>query len=160
MVCVFPLDDCGVCVCVYSYSMAHCRDCQGRLVAGEVRVSANVFSSSARHAGYSINYWCLKCMCARPVVRRLSRLFPLEVDRILPGLSLLREEDLLAACGYLGIDVPDPAALAQFASNRVRSTRSGRKFNTWGGDDGDVAAAGAQEEVPEGSRRNKRSRQK
>jgi hypothetical protein len=113
--------------------MAHCRDCQQLLVEGTVRVGAHVFSSSSRHAGFSINYWCLACMCARPAVRRMARLYPTEIEKILPGAELLAEVDLLRACALLGVARPDPAAAARLAGGRIRATRSGRKFNTWGG---------------------------
>lgn len=43
-------------------SAAHCRDCQSRIVEGDVRVGAHVFSSSSRHAGFSINYWYYYCV--------------------------------------------------------------------------------------------------
>jgi hypothetical protein len=66
-------------------SAAHCRDCQCRLNEGDVRVGAHVFSSSARHAGYGINYWCLECMCARPAIKRMARLNPTELEKVLPG---------------------------------------------------------------------------
>mmetsp|Transcript_1918 Transcript_1918/g.4169 ORF Transcript_1918/g.4169 Transcript_1918/m.4169 type:complete len:367 (+) Transcript_1918:57-1157(+) len=124
-------------------SMAHCRDCQKRLEEGTVRVGAHVFSSSSRHAGFSINYWCLECICARPALRRLARMYPTEIEKILPGAELLSAVDLQHACALLDIAVPDPTALTALAAGRVRATRSGRKFNTWGGtpDEGNAAHA-------------------
>ena len=123
--------------------MAHCRDCHQLLAEGLVRVGAHVFSSSSRHAGYSINYWCLDCMCARPGVRRMARLYPMEIAKVLPGAELLAEADLQRTCALLGMALPDPTALTALAAGRIRATRSGRKFNTWGGpSDDEVAAAG------------------
>jgi hypothetical protein len=66
-------------------SRAHCRDCQKLIQEGDVRVGAHVFSSSSRHAGYGINYWCLECMCAKASVKRTARLNAAEIDKILPG---------------------------------------------------------------------------
>lgn len=131
-----------------------------RLEEGTVRVGAHVFSSSSRHAGFSINYWCLECMCARPSVRRMARLYPMEVERILPGLDLLSKPDLETACALLGIEVPDAEVMAVLNAGRVRATRSGRKFNTWGGpsEDGGAAAGGAVEEGGEGTSRKRTRR--
>jgi hypothetical protein len=66
-------------------SRAHCRDCQKLIEEGDVRVGAHVFSSSSRHAGNSINYWCLQCMCAKASVKRMARLNATEIDKVLPG---------------------------------------------------------------------------
>lgn len=79
-------------------SAAHCRDCQQRLMEGDIRVGAHVFSSSARHAGYGINYWCLECMCQRPTIKRLARLHASELGKILPGAELLAKPDIERAC--------------------------------------------------------------
>eukprot|EP00041_Stephanoeca_diplocostata_P006179 m.78063 g.78063 ORF g.78063 m.78063 type:complete len:393 (-) comp16215_c0_seq2:781-1959(-) len=114
-------------------SAAHCRDCQGRLMEGDVRVGAHVFSSSARHAGYGINYWCLKCICQRPTIKRLARLHSDELGKVLPGAELLAKPDIERVCALLEMPVPTPVALATMAQGNVRATRSGRKFNTWGG---------------------------
>jgi hypothetical protein len=110
-------------------------------------VGAHVFSNSARHAGYSINYWCLDCMCARPTVRRMARLYPTEIEKILPGAELLAEADLLRVCGLLGVARPDPAAVTAQAAGRIRATRSGRKFNTWGGPAEEEGVEGAEAEA-------------
>jgi hypothetical protein len=130
---------------LYPVSMASCRDCHQRILEGSPRVGAHVFSSSSRHAGYSINYWCLDCMCARPATRRMATLYPFELEKILPGSDTLQEEDLKRMCEKLGIATPNPALLAALAEGRNRTTRSGRKFNTWGGSgaDGDGDGSGA-----------------
>jgi hypothetical protein len=117
-------------------SAAHCRDCQCRLEEGAIRVGAHVFSSSARHAATSINYWCLACMCARPSTRRQARLNPAELERILPGAALLSEQDVRRVCERLGVAAPDEGQRAAQATGRRRATRSGRKFGSWGGDGG------------------------
>ena len=126
-----------------------------------MRVGAHVFSSSSRHAGFSINYWCLECMCARPSVRRMARLYPMETERILPGLDLLAKADLERACALLGIEVPDAEVMAVLNAGRVRATRSGRKFNTWGGppeEEGGVAVEEVAEDGEDGTSRRKRAR--
>lgn len=122
-------------------------------------MGAHVFSSSSRHAGDSINYWCLECMCARPAVRRMARLYPTELEKILPGADLLAEPDLQRTCTLLGIPLPDPAALSEQAKGRIRATRSGRKFNTWGGpseEEADVEGNGAAAADPPRSKRARR----
>lgn len=116
------------------FSMASCRDCFQRIEQGTPRVGAHVFSSSSRHAGYGINYWCLDCMCARPATKRMAALYPTELEKILPGSETLQEADLKRMCEMLGIAVPDPATMAALEDGRKRTTRSGRKFNTWGGE--------------------------
>ncbi len=73
-------------------------------------------------------------MCARPAVRRLSRLYATEIEKILPGAELLSETDVQRTCNLLNIAVPDRATLDAQAAGRIRATRSGRKFNTWGSD--------------------------
>jgi hypothetical protein len=128
-----------------SYRAARCRDCYKVLDKGTVRVGAHVFSNSSRHAGYGINYWCLDCICKRPSVRRNSRLHYSDLERILPGLSLLELKDISSACTLLGVDVPSGEAVANLNHGRARTTRSGKKFNTWGGGEG-VVGGGEEEE--------------
>lgn len=123
--------------------MAHCRGCHQLLAEETVRVGAHVFFSSSRHAGFSINYWCLECMCGRPAVRRMARLYPTEIEKVLPGAELLAAADLQRTCTLLGMALPDPAALTALAAGRIRATRSGRKFNTWGGPAEEEEAAAA-----------------
>jgi hypothetical protein len=113
-------------------SQAHCRDCQARLVEGEIRVGANVFSSSSRHAGFAVNYWCLDCMCAKPAVQRAARLCPQELCKVLPGAELLAAADVDRVCALLGCAAPSAGDAAAMAAGRKRATRSGRKFGTWG----------------------------
>ena len=95
-------------------SRAHCRDCPdwatGLLKEGAIRVGASVFSSSSRHAGDSINYWCIECMCKRPAVQRMARLNPDALEKVLPGAELLAAPDVDRVCKLLKIPVPDPAA--------------------------------------------------
>lgn len=121
-------------------------------------MGAHVFSSSSRHAGDSINYWCLDCICARLAVRRMARLYPTEIEKVLPGAELLAAADLQRACNLLGIALPDPAALTALAAGRIRATRSGRKFNTWGGPIDEEDAGGGLGATPEPPRGNKRAR--
>lgn len=116
-------------------SRAHCRDCQTLLEEGKVRVGAHVFSSSARHAGTSINYWCLPCMCAQPAIKRAARLYSDDLERILPGAGLLARFDIEMMCKILKIPLPSEAAMDAIAKAQVRGTRSGRKFGTWGASD-------------------------
>ena len=131
----------------FAIRMAHCRDCHSLLVEGAIRVGAHVFSSSSRHAGFSINYWCLACMCARPSVRRMARLYPTQIEMVLPGAELLAHADLQQTCALLGMCLPDPAALTALAAGRIRATRSGRKFNTWGGPEQQDVVAGDNDPV-------------
>mmetsp|Transcript_53663 Transcript_53663/g.68918 ORF Transcript_53663/g.68918 Transcript_53663/m.68918 type:complete len:214 (-) Transcript_53663:103-744(-) len=112
-------------------SAAHCRDCQKLIENGDVRVGANVFSSSSRHAGFSINYWCLECMCVRPSIRRIARLYPTELEKILPGSELLSEPDIQRMCQLLRIPLPSATSLLDMNQARKRQTRSGRKFGSW-----------------------------
>lgn len=123
-------------------SRAHCRDCQALIVEGEVRVGASVFSSSSRHASESLNYWCLACMCAKPTLQRLARIYPTELGKVLPGAELLSEPDVARCCALLGMPPPDAAAVAALADGRRRATRSGRKFGSWGGADNDAGDGG------------------
>jgi hypothetical protein len=116
-------------------SQAHCRDCQKRIENGEIRVGASVFSSSSRHASFSLNYWCIECMCARPAIKRASRLYPDELEKILPGAELLAQVDIERICTMLKIALPSDAALSSMAEGRKRQTRSGRKFGNWGGEE-------------------------
>lgn len=129
-------------------SKAHCRDCQSLLAEGHVRIGANVFSSSARHASYSVNYWCLECMCLRPSVTRLARITG-DLERVLPGAGLLSEPDVFRVCTLLKLPPPSETQRAALATGRVRATRSGRQFNTWGGDE--------EEKEPTSSKRARRT---
>ena len=145
-------------------SRAHCRDCPweaGLIHEGDVRVGASVFSSSARHAGDSINYWCLECMCKRPAVQRMARLNPAALEKVLPGAELLAAPDVDRVCKLLKMPVPDPAARAAMAKGRNRTTRTGRTFGTWGGPGGGEGGGGEGEAAGGGEaagRRSKRAR--
>jgi hypothetical protein len=112
-------------------SAAHCRDCQCSLQQGAVRVGAHVFSSSSRHAGNSINYWCIECMCLKRSVQRNARLNPGQLGKALPGSELLQEGDILRICKLLGIPPPTAAAQAAMADGSKRVSRSGRQFGSW-----------------------------
>ena len=75
-----------------------------------MRVGAHVFSSSKRHAGDAINYWCLPCMCTKPSVRRQARLNPTELERC-ASTPYVRSRDprptpsdcVSLACGLVGL---------------------------------------------------------
>lgn len=112
-------------------SAAHCRDCQCSLQQGAIRVGAHVFSSSSRHAGNSINYWCIECMCLKRSVQRNARLNPGQLGKALPGSELLQEGDILRICKLLGIPPPTAAAQAAMADGSKRVSRSGRQFGSW-----------------------------
>jgi hypothetical protein len=62
----------------------------------------------------------------------MARLYPNEIEKVLPGAELLATADVNRTCTLLGMAIPDPAASATQAQGRIRATRSGRKFNTWG----------------------------
>lgn len=82
---------------------------------------------------------------------RMARLYPTELEKILPGAELLAEPDIKRTCILLEIEPPSAAMLATMKSGRRRNTRSGRKFGTWGGpddDDGDGDVSGGSGGAP------------
>lgn len=108
-------------------------------------------------SGFSVNYWCLECMCKRPAVKRAARIYPNELEKVLGGSELLLESDIARICNLLKMKLPDEAALANMKEGRKRSTRSGRKFGNWGGDEPDQEGA-ADSVVPVNSSTSKRSK--
>ncbi len=82
-------------------------------------------------------------MCGKPTLQRLARIFPHELEKVLPGAELLSEADTARCCTLLGMPPPDIAALAALADGRRRNTRSGRKFGSWGDDGGAPDGSGA-----------------
>ena len=132
------------------------------VACAQVRVGAHVHSSSARHSSFSVNYWCVECMCAKPAVRRAARLLPGELQKVLPGAELLSAIDVQRVCTLLGIPLPSAEARGTMAAGRRRATRSGRKFGSWGGDDapkGTDAAADTEDAArPAASKRARRAR--
>ena len=83
-------------------------------------------------ARYGINYWCIECVCKKPAIRRMARLNPQELEKVLPGSTTLEAADVERVCALLNVPLPSAEQRQEQAQGRNRSTRSGRTFGRWG----------------------------